>query len=435
MKEPKILLTRLEKIFQVCCFFLAVYWITYFSSQYAENRDTTFISMKTFNARPEDKYPAFTICFKGSNFHWLREENIFDSFGINSVQLEAMLKKGKAFRDELKKESKVYEKKTVVYRDGINVSLEQYHLKLTDFLYELEYITEDVTESVKFINGINNSINADQLINVSYHSADKICFSRSLEDKPKSIRLRDLVTFNSSVLEKYPDTEIHVFLHHPNHLIRSLDKPKYKSTFAYLISKLGQDKGNGPSILEFRISQVKQLRKRDTSATPCRDDIPNIDEFYQENVLKVLGCIPPYWISTVSNQHKLTKCTSPEKLKYAFKQIESLETIGDWEEKPCNEMLLLSIEYFNKEPSPKPKDIAIEFVYAEKTYEEIQYNKMMGFDGWLSNVGGFVGIFLGYSMLQVPEILACIIGFFQGEKLKNLRSKTDKISYNNLSIK
>ena len=66
---------------------------------------------------------------------------------------------------------------------------------------------------------------------------------------------------------------------------------------------------------------------------------------------------------------------------------------------PCNEMILLSIDSVNREPNPVPKDISIAFLYAEKTYEEIRYNQMMGLDGWISNVGGFIGIFLGYSML------------------------------------
>ena len=81
-------------------------------------------------------------------------------------------------------------------------------------------------------------------------------------------------------------------------------------------------------------------------------------------------------------------------------------------------MLLLSIVSINDEPTPRLKDISLAFFYPDKTYEEIQYSRMMGFDGWLSNVGGFIGIFLGYSLLQIPDILVFIIGLFQHEKVK-----------------
>ena len=79
-------------------------------------------------------------------------------------------------------------------------------------------------------------------------------------------------------------------------------------------------------------------------------------------------------------------------------------------------MILLSIDSINNNPSPEPKDISMAFYYPEKTYEEIKYSRMMGFDGWLSNVGGFVGIFLGYSMLQIPEFFVCILGLFHTKK-------------------
>ena len=81
-------------------------------------------------------------------------------------------------------------------------------------------------------------------------------------------------------------------------------------------------------------------------------------------------------------------------------------------------MTLLKIDSLNKEPNPTPKDISIDFVYDEKSYEEIRYNKMMGFESWISNVGGFVGIFLGYSMLQIPEFIASMIAFFHHQKFK-----------------
>ena len=138
MKEPKILLARLERIFQACCFFLAIYYITFFSSQFLQNQDTTFISMKTFNEGTDDYYPEFSICFKGSNFHWLYAENVFKSYGINPVQFEVMLKDGQTVRDEFEKTSSVYQKKPVAYNDGRDVNFDKYHLKSADFVHELD---------------------------------------------------------------------------------------------------------------------------------------------------------------------------------------------------------------------------------------------------------------------------------------------------------
>ena len=74
------MMPRIERVFQVFCLFMAIYWIALFSAQYAENRDVIYISMKTFNDDPIDKYPTFTICLGGGRFHWFRDDNIFESY-------------------------------------------------------------------------------------------------------------------------------------------------------------------------------------------------------------------------------------------------------------------------------------------------------------------------------------------------------------------
>ena len=232
-----------------------------------------------------------------------------------------------------------------------------------------------------------------------------------------------MLTFNSTILKRYPKTEIEVFIHHPHQLIRSFKDAKYKASFEYLTSTLEADSNKSPKTLEFKITQVKQLRKRHTSATPCRNDILDYDRYYQESMIVSFGCIPPYWIRQFPKLKKLEQCTSPMQLDDAHINIDMQERIGELKEIPCNEMILLSIDNINNEPSPKPTDISLEFIYPERSYEEIKYNKMMGFEGWLSNVGGFVGIFLGYSMLQIPELLAYMIGFFKENRHKDIKSK------------
>ena len=41
----------------------------------------------------------------------------------------------------------------------------------------------------------------------------------------------------------------------------------------------------------------------------------------------------------------------------------------------------------------------------DKFYEEISQAKDFGVQDFVSNLGGFIGIFLGYSMMQIPELL------------------------------
>ena len=399
---------------------MAIYWITLFTVQFGENRDAIFISMKTFNDDPIDKYPTFTICFKGDRFHWYHDRRIFNFYALDPTQFEFMLKGELAMMNNLNKTSKLYDKKPVVLDDVMGVDLDQFHLKIPDFLHELRFFTETTTRELQFSNKNNSNSTSSAYMNLSYQTANRICFTRNANDPLKSIRIYDLITLDSSIVghEMYKDTEIQVYIHHPDQLINSFGKPKYKASFSYFMSQLKGTLEKGPKILEFKISQVKQLRKRADSVTPCSKDIHDHDQYYKAHVIKVLNCIPPYWRNTFSYNENLRECSTPTELRLAHSTIDDPKTVLNLNEIPCNEMILLAIDSINSEPFPKPADISMAFHYAEKTYEEITYTKLMGFEGWLSNVGGFIGIFLGYSILQIPELLVNIVGMLHKQKDK-----------------
>ena len=72
---------------------MAIYYTTSTICQYYENLDETFIRMKKYNQDPSiDKYPTFSICFKGTEFVWYHDQNIFQAYDLNASQFELMLK-------------------------------------------------------------------------------------------------------------------------------------------------------------------------------------------------------------------------------------------------------------------------------------------------------------------------------------------------------
>ena len=103
--------------------------------------------------------------------------------------------------------------------------------------------------------------------------------------------------------------------------------------------------------------------------------------------------------------------------------IDNFDKFLDQKDKPCDRMDVVTLSSVNSNPYPKPNDIAIKFVYSEQEYEEIQYKKAIGFESWLSNVGGFVGIFLGCSMMQFPEFLLFFAKVFNYERRVQFRGK------------
>ena len=49
--------------------------------------------------------------------------------------------------------------------------------------------------------------------------------------------------------------------------------------------------------------------------------------------------------------------------------------------------------------------LVLNFVYMDDFYQEIVNVRDFGFESFWSGIGGFVGIFLGYSLLQIPDLL------------------------------
>ena len=64
----------------------------------------------------------------------------------------------------------------------------------------------------------------------------------------------------------------------------------------------------------------------------------------------------------------------------------------------------------------KENEFNIKVVYIDDFYQEIKDVQEVSFETFFSGVGGFVGIFIGYSLLQIPDVLICIPYFWREMK-------------------
>ena len=284
--------------------------------------------MKKYNDDPsEDKYPTFTVCFKGTDFVWYHDYNIFQAYGLDATQFELMLKGENATRYERDNNLRSYRKTIVTTNKRSNEGFEKFHIKLSDILSDARFVTDKPSTNTfrPFATGQDDSNHMP--LEYSYQSADTICFTRKSNDSRNLVRLHDSITFRGSILghELFNETEIKVFIHNPNQLISSFSKPKYVASFSYFLSTLiGKNESNF-NTLEFKISQCKILRKRHDSNIPCNKDITNHDKHLQMEYVRKLGCIPMYWkylnMSNEISLAQLDECTSTEKLKKAYPGI------------------------------------------------------------------------------------------------------------------
>ena len=417
-REPKILLHRFKIIFQVGCFLIALYFTSLFSAQYAENTDEQLIIMKSFNQDKDQYYSTFSFCFKGADFRWFHNLEVYSSYRFDTTQFERMIRGQTANRYERNVSHRSYTKTPVFFVNNNETDFNDFNLKMADFIKSLHFATERNVSDTIISNPKDWNTLTEPPMYLSYQTANRICFSRNVNDSPNTVRTNDLITIDSSIIRFYDDTEVDVFVHYPNQLIRSFGAAKYSTTFSELQAIL---KGSTPKILEFKLTECKRIKKRSDSKERCNQDILNYDHYLHqrigEKLKKKLGCVPIYLRAMLLNTTDLKICNTPLELKEAFKVLDDTATILNENDIPCDEMLVLTIDSINYYPNPIPKDISIQFQYTEKIYEEIKYIKAIGFESWLSNVGGFVGIFLGYSMMQFPEFLLLFTSAFTGKRI------------------
>ena len=88
LEDKTILLQRAKVVFKFACFFFAIYMTIIQVARYLEDKDAPVIKYRKYNQAPRDKYPTFSICFKGTHLYWYHDEKIFDSYGVTESKYE-----------------------------------------------------------------------------------------------------------------------------------------------------------------------------------------------------------------------------------------------------------------------------------------------------------------------------------------------------------
>ena len=368
------------------------------------NKDATSIQYRLYNDRPVDKYPTFSICFEGNSFLWYNEHRIFNEYGLSTRTYEAMVMGKDALMYEFNPKTDLYKKVPVEMKND-SLPFDQFHVQIGDFLEIADFKTNKQNNAYYYQDKLSKIVKPPFFI--GYQTATMICFTRQSDDVSNLIRVSDSIAFKRDVLTKlnYKNTKIKFIVHHPGQLLKSLDTASFSTTFASY---------HWDEILSFNLAQHTILRKRPESNTPCDDEIKNQDENYILGVSTNIGCIPPYWKSTMQFPPEMKDCTTPKQFKDAYNFTQNLRQALPSYGTPCLTMFE-SVSYNWLKPSQIYNDKLSNFsmTYKQKYYEEIQYAQDFTVDSFISNVGGFIGMFLGYSLVQLPDFLLGFVGTFE----------------------
>ena len=250
---------------------------------------------------------------------------------------------------------------------------------------------------------------------ISNQDPDQLCFTRALQLKNQlqSSRNKDKITLNLeplSILATSRDKLVsgngflRIYIHAHGQLRRNFDKPKYEISFKSLNKNV-----HTKAFLSLEYLSV--LKKRPDANEKCNSSLEDEDNNFEIRLIEEVGCIPNYVKSFVLGKVPHDVCNSAHAINSANRFIQNFSTlISDPNyNPPCKEMMVSVNTQQNTTKSQKDgKTTTFSFVvsYATGTFQEIQNEKDYTFETLFSNAGGFIGIFLGTSLLQIPEIFS-----------------------------
>ena len=403
-------------IFKFICFAILIYMSTTQIQRFFANNDTSSISLKSFLSETEgnEKFPTFTVCMEEKE-----EGDLYDDTKITGISQK---KYQKMLKGEIEMNQSI-----VSSNDPEEVMLNSEYI-----VCQLLVQSRDETVLAKWIKKascadfLDTKTDIPIPMKINYRSPDKLCISPINSDQERPIRE---ILFKLDLRPFYNDyklmfTTVRFYLHGEGQLIRNFGNDVYMTKMAdlnpYPASKTIKN------MIEFSITQVNILRKRSDANIPCDHGMHDDDEYIRRKIADEAGCIPPYWahFNVTGDKIKAYVCNSTSQLRKAYKEIKVIEEKLKMFGKPCKE---LSNFFSLQSEGTAGRDVSESGLGLKKTFDmkikfltdqfqEVTNSKDFGFESLWSGIGGFTGIFLGYSFLNVPEFLLLLKRKLKTEK-------------------
>ena len=379
---------RIDKIVSIllslCCYGGSIYMMIFLFCKYYDNEDSSIVEMKQYHDSPSGRYPSFTFCIYAEGGELFNDDILQTEFGMTQKEYYRKLIGGHdATNSELTK--------MIFDRAIIKIDYFLVEFKAEDSFFQ-KYNRWDFT-----MTQIQNSP-----LQPSYRDPTLNCFTYNTEYS-KSVSLREIsIKFNITKFQNmFPlDGKLYIIAHYPGQLMRNIRKYMKKLNHW---NELKSDNNNNHIVFSF--SGLTVMRLRENAVNPCDPSLIDDDAEWKKHVIKTIGCIPPYWNN--NSKHYL----EPEKICSSKNELESIKAYWPKEDsvpamhifqnytRPCNsfEQLIFNTDVSHYSESDILK---VHIKLRNDKYQEVHNTKAFGIADLWANIGGYVGIFCGFSILQ-----------------------------------
>ena len=397
-------------LYYVFCCVMAV-WMTIKQLQiYFENEDSTSAKQKKFHQSTENTYPDFSFCVMGNGSNQYNESKLPNN--ILSLDLASMLNGGKINQQN---ESQKHAAIQQLFRDlSTNNSVSFSDLLNMDAKNVIRNYWMVYTLPLRDGNNRHHFSERNTNFNKTFESNVYRCWTRKFNYIPGQLIKEEGITISKAALENFP--RLTMSFHQKNQLLRTTMTVKIGDTLHVT------PKTQKLPIFVITLQNIKLIHRRHDANEKCDLNLHNDDRKFLQEVSIWLGCVPIFWkefsLSWI-NDMKLTFCTKSEDYgKYitGFLNWDSRYLRYKQYDPPCTEVSVLydlSTIEFDNDPSRNSQnitgDLLLRISYRAEDYDEISNLRKFNTESMISQIGGFIGIALGVSLIDIPGILQGVV--------------------------
>ena len=372
--------------FRFICLLLTGGLFVYCSWKFIQDESTSLVDFQTYHNTEEDIYPSITLCLiqHDESTSIYIPEKLRNGYDIDNATKYASFLRGEYWDTNF----------TKVNYDDVTIELRDYVKTVS--------IRANNTQSEPVYTWSNPSKTKDSFpfYTISRQSQNK-CFSCDLSsNKIPQITGLLLSTFEIEFKDiKNLGTQIAYHLHYPNQYMRS------STLDIEWGEKTGIWNGNDKTIW---IDVVEVVRRRNTFRRPCNVNSNQDDDTILSKAVQNAGCKPPHVSlsldypicinKTGMKQSKVEKIDGPD-----FNFLKSVDP-------PCNQVQAISYTPQGVRKAINDTDPPTLFViYNSGSYREVRHIRAFDVQSLVGNIGGYIGLFLGFAFWQAPEAVKIVI--------------------------
>ena len=408
--------------FQITCYLATFALFCFCFYIFCKNDDLIEVSFKQYNEDSMSTYPSATICF------------------LNPVKEDILQKHGEG----------INKSSYVSYLQGLhwdermlNISNEEVTINLQDYVVSATaHYNEDPDEYHEA------TLESFKVSEITTHYGFLKCLTYDMPKHEKEKMMYAAITIRTNIFPNGIRPQFYnmaMIFHSRNKLFRPWIAMKYDWPQR-------SSKSSNHYKMAFEFKSLEVLRRRNKMQARCNDG-DNYDEEFQAKLMQKVGCSPPYWIP----QQNMTQCKSKQDMKhfgkYVYDQVSGRFVNVKDNFPPCLVLEKILFDYTENnvdytdlkllEPRLEiPQNATLMMIllqFLEPNFKEIKQVKAFGIESLVGNVGGYIGLFLGYSFLQLPNFLLsvyqkCTLKFTTPNQNSNNLSLADEGSNANLTV-